>query len=384
MKVLDFEIDTNQLVTNQASLSDTMRMAFYEADEELFELLDYDDDTIFLEPTLFCRFLSDIKPEEKIPLVQSVLGYMPVQNWPKTILLKADILGLINLPNLGYIRAEPNATIDLETKQIAINIVPNQFIKNSTIRLCLHPTDHLTFGQEGIVFDEPIEQTLTKNTNSLYEATSFFQKHLPDFWQVLQSVTREFVVFSSSPAYHSFAGIMQHGTAYFNVENKTQTAVFFIDDIAHQCGHIIFNALTLETDKYLKVPKDQPLNGFVEAPNETRGVYGAFHGLFTYTTILNGLDKVLDLENEFTDDLCHEAIGRMGFYIQKFMMDLKSMGNTDILTEEGINYWKQFAEGCQYIAQKYGDILQPLDYSNQPYTFQYDLFKTLNPIQDPA
>jgi hypothetical protein len=322
--------------------------------------------------------LSDIKPENKMPLIQSVLGYMSVSNWPKSIELKADIFGLINLPNLGYIRAEPNQSLCFETAQIAANILPNQFIKNSTIRLCLHPTNHLCY-EEGMIFDEPVEQTVSKNTNALHQATVFFQEHLPDFWQVVENITCEFVVFSS-PNHNSFAGIMQQGTAYFNVESKIQTPVFFIDDIAHQCGHVIFNALTLEASKYLKVPKDQPLNGFVEAPNETRGVYGAFHGLFTYTTILHGLDKVLDLENEFTDDLRHEAIGRMGFYVQKFAMDLKSMGNADILTDEGITFWKQFAEGCQYIGQKYGSMLQTLDYSNQPYMFQYDLFQTRNPI----
>lgn len=378
MKLIKLTFDTALLSTNQASLSDTIRMALYQENEQLFELLNYDNDFIFLEPSLFCYFLSDVKKENKISLEQSLLGYITEASRPQSITVRADAFGLANLPNWGYLRAMPNEVFRFTAQQIE----PNKFLKNTKIRLCLHPTDHLGF-EEGITFDEPIEQSLSKNSDTIQAATHFFQTHLPDFWQVIETVAREFVVFSSPPKYHSFAGIMQHGTAYFNVENKIQTPVFFIDDIAHQCGHIIFNALTLQTELYLKVPKDEPMSGYTEVQGETRGAYGAFHGLFTYTTILHSLDKVLELQDVFDDQLRHEALGRMGFYIEKFGYDLHLFHKAQILTDLGLDYWRQFAEGYQYIAKKYDAILSTLDYSNQPYTFQYDLFKVLNPIQKP-
>jgi len=315
MKILAFDVDSELLGRSQASLSDAIRMALYQADSELFEKLNYDDDVIFLEPTLFCYFLLDVNTADKTPLEQCLLGYTSEANRPASIALKADRFGLVNLPNLGYLHANSNEVLRFSTQKIVLNT----FLENSKIRLCLHPTDHLSY-EEGITFDEPIEQTLQKNREAIREATHFFQTYLSEFWQAIESVTREFVVFSSPPQRHSFAGIMQHGTAYFNVENKAQTPVFFIDDIAHQCGHVIFNALTLETEKYLCVPKDQSLAGFIESPNEIRGVYGAFHGLFTYTTILNSLDKVSDLKTEFENDLRHEVFGRMGFIFKNLAL----------------------------------------------------------------
>lgn len=379
MKILAFDIDEELLGRNQASLSDTIRMALYQADSALFEKLNYDDDTTFLEPTLFCYFLSNVSSEDKIPLEQCLLGYLDRENWPQNISVKADQFGLANLPNLGYLRTEPYEQLQIETPVIEDSLTANEFIPNCPIRLCLHPTDLLAY-ENGVTFDEPVAQSLAHNKVALLAATGFFQTHLSEFWQAIESTVREFVVFSS-PNYNSFAGIMQHGTAYFNVQNKRQTLVFFIDDIAHQCGHVIFNALTLETEKYLIVPKDHPMQGHTEMQGETRGAYGAFHGLFTYTTILHSLDKVLDSEAVLDAELRHEAIGRMGFYFEKFGHDLQLIHKAAILTEAGLNYLQQFAEGFQYITQKYGTALSHLNYDNQPYIFQYDFFKALNPIQ---
>jgi hypothetical protein len=381
MKILRFNMNEQvlTLVQNQASLSDTIRMAFYNENESLFELLDYEDDFTFLEPSLFCYFLSDVNKENKISLEQSVLGYLPKAKRPQSILLIADQFGLINLPNLGYLRANPCEQLTLSSEEIQQKIESNLYFRNTKIRLCLHPTDHLSY-EESMLFDESTEQTFLKNKKALHQAVAIFQTQIPDFWKLIEDTTREFVVFSSSN-HNSFAGIMQHGTAYFNVENKLQTPVFFIDDIAHQCGHVIFNALTLNTNDYLKVPKDQDLAGFIESPNETRGVYGAFHGLFTYTCILHSLDSVLSIG--FEEDLRHEALGRMGFYTSKFGYDIQLMNNSDILTENGFKFLEQFAESCHYIIQKYGAEIKNLDFSNQPYMFQYDLFKAINPILNP-
>jgi hypothetical protein len=379
MKILQFNINNEQLAQNQISLADTIRMAIYQENEQLFDLLDYENDTLFLESNCFCYFLSDIGSENKTSLEQTLLGYIIEEKRLSNIKLKGDLFGLVNLPNLGYIRANPYEILRLSLQEIKQKLIPNQFVKNSTIRLCLHPTDHLSY-QGGVIFDEPIEQSLTKHQSQLVEATIFFQNNLPDFWKLIEGFTREFVVFSS-PNHNSFAGIMQQGTAYFNIENKQKSVVFFIDDIAHQCGHVIFNVLTLETNKFLKVSKDHPLNGFSPNPQESRGVYGAFHGLFTYTTILHSLDKVLKSGNLFDETQCHEALGRMGFYLGKFYSDLQLMNNSEILTDEGLAYHKQFLEGFNTIFQEYGKELASFDYSNQPYTFQYNLFQIFNPVK---
>lgn len=376
MRILYFKLDEHLLKENQASLSDTIRLAMYQANKGLFERLNYEDDYAFLEPSLFCIFLSDVQINDRISLGQSLFGYADVNAWSEKVVVKSDQFGLVNLPNLGYLRTQPNINLKIKFNEAINKLTPNEFVPNTKIRLCLHPTDLLAY-ENGIIFDESPEQSLINNKANLLEACYFFRTYLSDFWQVIASVTREFVVFNS-PSYNSFAGIMQHGTAYFNIENKIKSPIFFLDDIAHQCGHIIFNALTLQTDHYLTVPKDHSMKGYSERLGETRGAYGAFHGMFTYTTILNSLDRVLDLGAVFDEESRHEALGRIGFYIDKFGYDLKLIYKSSILTSEGINYWKQFEQGFQFIKDKYGASLSKLDFSNQPYVFQYDFYKKIN------
>lgn len=375
MNILCFDIEDKLILENPSTLSDTVRMAFYQEDPTLFENLDYEDDFAFLEPSLFCYFLCDISKTNKIPLLQSIVGYIPAEKKLAMISLTADRFGMVNLPNLGYIRTEPYNIVPVDLSTLT-GLIPDQFVKNSKIRLCLHLTDLLAYAKD-VSFHEPVEDTLYKNEDALSVATTFLQKQLPDFWSLIASVTREFVVFSS-PNHNSFAGIMHHGTAYFNTENKIQTPVFFVDDIAHQCGHIIFNVITLDTPKYLKVSKDHPLKNYSTNPGEMRGAYGAFHGLFTYTCILHVLDEVLQSQYFTDENLRFEALGRIGFYLHKFYLDLKLMDNPEILTDAGLDFHRQFREGFQEILAKYKKEIQGFDYSNQPYTFQYDRFKESN------
>ncbi|WP_159472672.1 hypothetical protein [Dyadobacter sp. 3J3] len=130
----------------QTSISDTIRMAFFQEDSALFYLLDYEDDFIFLEPSLFCYFLSDINKTNKIPLLQSVVGYIRAEKRLAMISLTADRFGIVNLPNLGYIRTEPYNIVPVDLITLT-GLIPDKFVKNSKIRLCLHPTDLLAYGQ---------------------------------------------------------------------------------------------------------------------------------------------------------------------------------------------------------------------------------------------
>lgn len=379
MKSLNFTIDFDLLTANIISLSDTFRVALYQENEKLFELLNYEDDSSFLEPTLICYFLSDIDKKNKIPLNQVLLGYISKENQPQSIFLKADKFGVVNLPNLGYLKAEPNNLFEYNLSNIYENIIPNQFVKNSKIRLCLHSTDPLGYSQD-VIFHEEVEQTLLKNINSLEKSVFFFQNSLKDFWKVIDDVTREFVVFSS-PNHNSFAGINHHGTAYFNTENRLVSPIFFIDDIAHQCGHVIFNVLTLQTSAFLKVPKDTLLRDFTNEIDENREVYGAFHGLYTYTTTVISLSKAIDEKELFAEELMTEIKARLGFYMQKFCTDLKTMRNTKILTDLGIKYYDSFYDAYENVKNNHNSKYSHFKYQSQPYIFDFEIFKKENKTQ---
>jgi hypothetical protein len=377
MLIARFVLTVPSIQNQQTWLADIVKKALYEKDTTIFEKIEFDNDTIFLEPSLFCYFLSPLDTSKKISFTQSLYGYTSEANRPPSLNVKSDLFGLINLPNLGYVKTEPLQEISISSLDLNTRLIQNEFVTNSQIRICKHPTDELGL-IDNIRFDQSIETTLCRNKMQLLQACLYMQSHLPEFWTLIEMVTREFVLFAS-PNHNSFAGISHHGTAYFNTEGKEQTVAFFIDDISHQCGHIIFNSLTLDTDTYLRVEKEHLLNNFISNKNDHRSVYGAFHGLFTYTCILYSLDQLLDRDGSKL--IQHESLGRLGFYLNKFKLDLKNMNNPKILTDEGMRFHVQFNQSYQYMLDKYHKQVSSFNYSNQPYTFQYDLFKNTNSLK---
>jgi len=143
-KIIHFFLNETSLSYQKATLSDTIRRAFYQENPSLFENLNYEDDFAFLEPSLFYHFLSDINKTDRIPLFQSVVGYIPFEKRLAMMSLTADRFGMVNLPNLGYIRTDPYAIVPVDLNTLT-GLIPNQFVENSKIRLCLHPTDLLAY-----------------------------------------------------------------------------------------------------------------------------------------------------------------------------------------------------------------------------------------------
>ncbi|MFT4032412.1 MAG: hypothetical protein QM669_08325 [Siphonobacter sp.] len=224
MKILNFQLSESIIESNQAVLSDTIRSAVYEEDKSFFDLLNYNDDATFLEPSAFCHFLFDSK--EKISLQQSLIGYGNEASRCITFKAVSDQFGKINLPNKGYLSVNANSERYINIDTIHSEFCPNEFIPDTQIRLCTHLTDLLDKA-EGLVFHQSPETTSKSNKMTLLIATNFLRSYLPDFWKLLKYVTKEIVMFSSSN-YNSFAGIMHHGTAYFNTEGKLQTLSFLL------------------------------------------------------------------------------------------------------------------------------------------------------------
>lgn len=392
MKLFEFPINKDVVLQNQGELADTIRTLLYKENAKLFSKLNFDDDTPFLEPTLFYYFLATDKKLITPTLEQSLVGYiLPKYRFEKFKAI-SDSYGFINLPGVGYLRTEPNKTFDIlwnyESNKFSVEGYPfkyieDKFIHDTRVRLCKHHTfliSQLSLDGKMVRFNESSEETLKNNLIFVEKALSMIKTLSRDFYELLILTTRELVILNS-PNIYSMAAISYHGTAFINTEGYEHDEIFFIDDIAHQCGHIIFNALTLQTTNYLKVHKETFLRDFISEKREGRTVYSAFHGLFTYTTILYFLD--LSLENfKFSRKQKHELIGRIGFYRMKFGNDLVSLTNSEIFTSKGLEFVEQFRLGYNYISYKYKEFIEEMNFEGSPYVFGYDFFKNLNPIEN--
>ena len=195
-----------------------------------------------------------------------------------------------------------------------------------------------------------------------------------DYYDAIISTLRGVYFYEGEP--NSFVTLSAHGIAFFNIEPENEV-VFFIDDITHQCGHIIFNTISFEKEKWFKVPPLSIVKDINPNSKDTSDLYSRYHGLFTLTEIVNMLD--LCLENKvFEGDEEFECVGRMIFNLRKFERSLKNLDIPIAYTETGKKWYAYFKSTFERVREKRKDILAKYKVNNQPYVFKLSKFKEAN------
>ena len=97
-------------------------------------LLDYSDDPIFLEPSLFAFFRHK---RANVSLEQILFGYLPDASPLPSFSAYADYRGLVYLPRLGHLATdgrESLVTVDSESFRRRLNAI--RMISGTQIELC--------------------------------------------------------------------------------------------------------------------------------------------------------------------------------------------------------------------------------------------------------
>jgi hypothetical protein len=391
MNIINFKIDNRILDNNLIEFANTIKTLIFRYDEALFELIDIDNDKIFLEPTIFYYFLNRELSPKHISLYQYLWGYIVSEKKPKKIDVSSDNYGIINIPNYGYFSYQPNQTIALcwdknsksayfqhHGKRVEPMAINNLFLNDSKIKICQHAPEFLTkIG--GVNYLESPRETINDSLGTLNNAWGLLRKIVPDFCYYVEKTTREISLFKSLHQ-ESRASFSYYGTAFINTNGNEIDEIFFIDDIAHQSGHVLFYPLSLPASDYLKPAKRTLLRKYTEVDWEPRDIYGCFHGLFTYTTIIYCFDKCIDSKC-FNSEMKHHALARIGFYMDKFRKDIANMNDMRILTDCGYDYFDMFRASYNFIYEKYKLKLRKMNFENQNYYFDYNLFLKTNPIK---
>lgn len=393
MKILEYEIDLKSLKNNLENLADINRKMIYEEKPDLIQYLEYENDRIFLEPTLFFYTKDNKSYNFTTSIEQLIFGYSNDKTAFDEMLVISDSNGYINLPGYGYLKTIPDNKFYfkvnpdgqeiklLNKNRESIDFISNNFkyLEGTKIKLIEHQPEILS-NYLVTHFNEPVAKTVENYHKDISSAFEIIKQLSPNFSELLEKTNLEFCVFNSKMPPYSMAALFYFGTAFMNTNNEKHGNVFLIDDISHQAGHTLFYGLTYDFGTYLIPPPSTPLKNFTKFKGEARDVYGAFHGLFTYTAIIDSLTKFIE-NNIYKDNLEHtEAIARLGFYMNKFIEDLKDLNNKDILTTVGFSHYEMFHAGYNIIESKYKHIYSTLDYSNQDYIFNFQKFLDLNKI----
>jgi hypothetical protein len=169
-----------------------------------------------------------------------------------------------------------------------------------------------------------------------------------------------------------------------NVYQDDYDEVFFVDDIAHQTGHIILTTLFYDRKSIFKIDENKNIDEILKT-KDYRNFYTLFHALYTYYTTLICLDDCLK-NNSFNAKQELEAKGRIGFYLSKFIIDLNNFekitiyydGVENVLTAIGINLHVEIRDKYFEIFKKWNHITSKYNYKNQTYNFSFSVFTKNN------
>lgn len=391
----------NKLLNNgKSELIENIKILLYKENNDIFSMLDFDNDLIYQEPLLFAFF----KNRSDNKLEDIIYGCISPEKRPKDIFKYSDENGIIYIPNIGWlISNERNSNLNLyelinkaNSREDETRLEPSLFIEGTNIEILKYPIHLLKqfYYDENLNLIEVDIENITKvHIDHVTEAFNLIKKYVPNHFALIESVTSKIVIFNTDTNLrNSFATLSAQGIAFFNAYQKEYNEIFFIDDIAHQTGHLIFNVIIYDIKQFLKV---KPTTVIQEIKNdsgiilETRDIHVLFHAFYTYYTTFICLDAMLE-SNEFSGDKIHELHGRMKFYIGKCYLDLiliddpiEDCNNAEILfTEEGMDLFLTMKNKYFEMVTKWYPVIKDYKLYNQLYNFSYSLFKELNPIHN--
>lgn len=378
------------IARGQHQLADAMRRRLYLAAPALAELLDFDDDGIYLEPLLFAAFRGAREPSGR-ELWQVLSGRITPADRRPEIEVVADQFGVVHLPAIGYFRTgcrntalQLKWTNDARIAQLRAGgvLIESDFeaplvIPGTRIEIAgaCHPLLEPLFVPPDSSAAVPRIVAPRIHAQQLADALACIGQYMPHYLAYMQTVTRRVLLFKGSS--YSFAAIGAHGMAFLSLQDDP-SAAFFVEDMVHQCGHIIFNAITLERDAFFAVDSRRSLRD-VLGVDDDGSLYGAYHGLFTQAHI-NQCLVAMHRAGTLRGSLQHEVAGRIADDMKRFASALELLGKRPLYTELGWSLLLAFRATFDRLFAQQRDMILGLDTSNQPYIFDFKMFVERNPL----
>ncbi|OXA93507.1 hypothetical protein [Flavobacterium hercynium] len=344
---------------SQTEIINKIKLLIYTEDPEILTKVDIDDDTLFLEPLLFFYF--NYKREEAFTnqfLRELMQGYFIKKEETRINHLFYET-EITYLPKLGYFKKdEPEFFEPIEMiKDTNIEILKHSF---NLLRPVFSDTAGRLISDSEITFGSTL---FDKNISYLTNALLFIKEDSNEHFQLIEQCCKKILLFKTDPNItNSFSSAQAHGIAFLNVYQDEYDEVFFIDDIAHQTGHIILTTLLHDRKMIFIIDEEQKVEDLTKL-NDHKTVYTLFHELYTYYAIFLCLDNSL-AKNRFKKRQEKEVLGRIGFYLCKCAHDLDRFdiinsfynGESNVLTDHGKEIFNLIREKYFEVSKKWQSI----------------------------
>lgn len=336
--------------TGRRKIADTIRHLILQRDESIFDLVDFEDDDAFLHPLWF--------------------GYFTYPG-PKELMKPRDVFAWTR-PQTDHFGASRPGTI----------YVPGTGIEITTR---VNPLLFRHFNEDDSITHRPADLKPASRLKMMQAllALDLIRVHAPDIWADLKSFVRMILVYRCERQ-SSFASRSAQGALFCDTPEEDDE-IAFLEDIAHQGAHVIFNAVMYGRSSFFAIDPDTRLSGMSDEPEHSkRTINILLHASFTYTIICRVLSAVYEAGRLDARQL-NELAGRLGYSLLKYRMDVELLGalaERRAFTAAGQRCVEAFTDEFRGFAQRYPE-LSTLDFGNQPYVFSYRRFSERNPRFQP-
>lgn len=382
------EFAASSAAAGQRQLANSMKQLVCAASCPTAERLDFTQDTPFLEPSLFSFFSRE---ENSATLDQVLFGQLSGENRPAEIPVHIDRHGAISLPGLGMVRTE------LPPQPAVLRAGPA--FSGLQIKVDGHMAPHTFEAVErvwgsGLEVDACEDELMARHLDdcdgrpaigpdlarrhkqSLQRAAAALQQAAADWGQALLAVTRRVVLFEQ-PNFSSFAPTEAHGAVFLQPPAGADE-VFFLEDLAHQCGHVLLNAAMVKRSHMFAVDPDLPLTELTGDSEDQRTLYAALHDAFVDCVMSICLERCLQRQI-FSGRQEHELLGRLAHILRRLSLELMSLHHQGLFSSRGIRLIHLLGLVFDDVFERVEDRILPFDLSNQAGEFDYDGFRAANP-----
>ncbi len=383
---MDFFSNYNE---DHLKVVDVLKTTLYKKDNNIFDKIDFYDDELYKEPLLFSAVNSS---DFNLWIESIVLGLSKEENNFSSLKVPLSN-GTLYLPSIGYFAFKNQKNTIIE-----FSLVENQYIFKLNDIILEYDFKEIKKTKEGIEFFEfnhPLLKELFINekgetVNVKIESEECYKKEYIEnfnkallkiestykqYYDLIKEYIKKVIFYKGDP--NSFATIQAHGIAFFNISHGN-SEIFFLDNILHQCAHVFFNTLTFKKSELFKAPYNSDLSLFTEEKND-KGfqLYNRFHGLFTQTNINICFQNCLN-QNLYSGDIYMEFVAKFTSNMTRFSVAINKFNMKGKYKKEGLEWFVFFKNTFNSINNKNKKLLSQYVVSNQPYIFDFDLFKKTN------
>lgn len=352
----------------------------------LFKSLDYARDDHFQSPFLFA--IDEAAPDANAVALSLLAQSMhSAGRLVESVRVTPNSEGVVFIPALGYLDIGSGQEIVIRAVQGETWLIERAGVPEPLKLRRIHTVGSFPFGliehatplfgdttvdvHGNYLKLEPDDFYRGSPPSALVEALEILSVACPELYTGIRMSSEYFVLLSRSDV-RPFTAERLPGVVFIS-SLQQPTLPFFLEEVAHQCGHTALSAAAFGRNLFFERDEDAPIASIAGDMGDHRSMNVVLHGLFTEVMIAHVLEAALTM-GLLPDRVRLEAVGRLGLALEKYALDRINAASLPYLTSYGDTFCREIIDFGDRIAASTEHIRAQLDLTGQVYDFDMELF----------